>query len=265
MALVRHGDGRGADRAPGRWLRLAPPRGRACAMRRHGGTLQHQRSWMPSPSVPRGDPCWAPDVAGPDRSVSSPRWLGTWQLIGPSLHGAAGAGHDESASDSLLRARRRHALVAEATPGPRPGSRPVALRRRHMDSDRSPLALGRATDDAWPAPSVRPDRSLVLLENGDAVGRSRRRRARTSLGSLPAPPAGTATVAPLADGSFDAFSVDGDATARLHAGAVGQHVDALPADDASPSPTVLFVMRPHPERPTVGPTPPSGPTSGEAT
>jgi hypothetical protein len=71
-----------------------------------------------------------------------------------------------------------------------------------------PLALGRATTVV--ASAIGPSgQELALLENGDSISLDETAGPDDAWVALPGPPAGTAAVAPLANG-INAFSVDGE-------------------------------------------------------
>jgi hypothetical protein len=133
---------------------------------------------------------------------------GHWQLVGPSLSGSLA-----QATTRVLRlatsGRTTSALVAEAYQD-RTGLLGLWSSAAGTWTRTLPLALGRATTVVASAIGA-SGQELVLLKDGDS-GNALDETAGPGHAwvELPRPPAGTAAVAPLADGSFNAFSVAGE-------------------------------------------------------
>jgi hypothetical protein len=130
-----------------------------------------------------------------------------WMLIGPSLHGALA-----TSTTRVLRldssGATTTALVVEESRH-RPGL--LALWRSAAGTwvESPPLALGAASTVR--ASAVAPNgQQLVLVSRPGTTGVLEEARSPGQPWiALPTPPAGTVTVAPLADGSVNAFSVHG--------------------------------------------------------
>jgi hypothetical protein len=155
----------------------------------------------PSDDALVGTGCRRPGQVGIFASVS-----GHWQLVGPSLPGSLA-----QATTRVLRldtsGTTTTALVAEVGHH-RTGLLGLWRSAAGTWTRTLPLVLGRATTVL--ASAIGPSgQQLVLLQNGDSTTLDETAGPDDAWVALPGPPAGTAAVAPLADG-IDAFSVDGE-------------------------------------------------------
>lgn len=155
----------------------------------------------PSDDALVGTGCRRPGQVGIFTSVG-----GHWQLVGPSLQGSLA-----QATTRVLRldtsGTTTTALVAEERDH-RTGLLGLWRSAAGAWTRTLPLALGRATTVV--ASAIGPSgQELALLENGDSISLDETAGPDDAWVALPGPPAGTAAVAPLANG-INAFSVDGE-------------------------------------------------------
>ena len=204
VALVRHGDGEvlTADGPLMDWRPLAGG-GPGAAAARCDTSAPDAVALSASNGVLLGTGCRRPGQVGVFTVAG-----GRWQLVGPSLRGSLA-----QATTHVLRlatsGSTTSALVAAARPG-RTGLLGLFRSATGTWTETLPFVLSRATTVVASAIGASGQEVVLLHDGGAGDALEETAGPDHAWVELPRPPAGTAAVAPLANGGFDAFTVAGE-------------------------------------------------------